>query len=294
VNAPASAPGTVAGTVAGTPRPSDPAGHPAAPAAPRGAPARPLRARVLYTRYPHLGAYAGHVQFARHFDPARVRALIIAVADGDDDFPPRFPFRDWRARVRLRDLVQSRGMGWYKLSDLYAEWRTLGACALGRADVVHFVDGEHTPQFTPPLLAALGGRRGRTVATYHQPPDLLGSLVDRRVLRRLDLVTVVSPTQREWFADAAPGVRVEVVPHGIDAGFFSPAPDRPPGGPAERPAGVPFRCITVGHWLRDWNAVRAVAERFAGDRGDRGVEFHVVTPHDPGLDGLPNVVRHQG
>ncbi len=49
--------------------------------------AGPLRARVLYTRYPHMGAHSGMVQLARHFDPTCVAARTVAVADGDDDFP---------------------------------------------------------------------------------------------------------------------------------------------------------------------------------------------------------------
>ncbi len=244
-----------------------------------------LRARVLHTRYPHFGAHTGFFQFARHFDPACVAARTVAVTDGDDDLPARFPFRDPRVRRRLRAAVQRRGMPWYKLSDVHAECRTLAACAAGRVDVVHFCDGEHTAQFLPRLLASLGGRRGRTVATYHQPAELLGGLVDRRAVAGLDLVTLVSPTQRAWFDAAVPGVRTEVVLHGVDADFFSPAP----GAPAA-PRGR-FRCVTVGHWLRDWTAVRAVAERFAGDAG---LEFHVVSAHDSGLGGLPNVVTHRG
>lgn len=253
-----------------------------------GSPGRAIRARVLYTRYPQFGAHSGFVQFARHFDPARVRARTAAVTDGDADLPARFPFRDPRVRARLRALGQRRGMPWYQLSDARAEWRALGACVAGRADVVHFCDGEHGAQFLPRLLGALGGRRGRTVATYHQPADLLGGLVDRRAVARLDLVTVVSPTQRAWFEAEVPGVRTEVVLHGVDAEFFSPTPA--PGAPAPGPR-ARFRCVTVGHWLRDWAAVRATAERFAGDAG---LEFHVVTPYDSGLDGLANVVTHRG
>jgi glycosyltransferase involved in cell wall biosynthesis len=44
--------------------------------------------------------------------------------------------------------------------------------------------------------------------------------------------------------------------------------------------------MTVGHWLRDWTAVRAVAAELGG------IEFHVVTDRDTGLAGLSNVRTH--
>jgi glycosyltransferase involved in cell wall biosynthesis len=58
----------------------------------------------------------------------------------------------------------------------------------------------------------------------------------------------------------------------------------------EKKAG-PIRCITVGHWLRDWEAVGAAAEIFAAEGG---VEFHLVTGGDTGLSHLPNVTQHKG
>jgi glycosyltransferase involved in cell wall biosynthesis len=123
------------------------------------------------------------------------------------------------------------------------------------------------------------------VATFHQPPELLDELLDPRVVADLDLATVVSPTQAEWFRGILPDDRVEVVLYGVDADFFTPAPRRTDDEPGAR-----LRCVTVGHWLRDWNALRAVVERLTSDRG---VEFHVVTSRETGLGGLPNVVLHR-
>lgn len=245
-----------------------------------------LRARLLYTRYPHFGAHTGFIQLARHLDPARIDAAAVPVSDGDDDFP----IRSTRVRDRLRDRIRRGGVAWYKLSDLWAEARTLGACAARELDVVHFLDGEHGPQFLPKLLRRARPLVGRahTVATFHQPPEMLDQLLDRHVVADLDFVTVVSPTQAEWFRTILPDERVEVVLHGVDADYFTPAAGRE-CEPAEPDA--PFRCITVGHWLRDWSTLRAVAERLAGERG---IEFHVVTSRPTGLDGLPNVHHHQG
>jgi glycosyltransferase involved in cell wall biosynthesis len=51
-----------------------------------------------------------------------------------------------------------------------------------------------------------------------------------------------------------------------------------------------FKCVTTGHWLRDWKAIRCVAE---GLQSDRCIEFHVVTNCETGLEGLPNVFAHR-
>lgn len=241
---------------------------------------RPRRVRILYTRYPHWGSHSGMTQVARHLDPARVDALLDGALDYDGDLSP---LRRW-----LLATVQRRGMAWYKLTDLAAELRALRDCAFVRTDLVHFLDAEHSGQFLPALLrrVRLGGVR--TVATFHQPPELLGTLVNPRLAANLDRIIVVSPTQVEWFRASVPDDRIEVVLHGIDTEFFAPARRMNNDTPAD--AARPFRCISVGHWLRDWDAVHAVAKRLAGE----SVEFHVVTDRDTGLEGLPNVVRHRG
>jgi glycosyltransferase involved in cell wall biosynthesis len=230
------------------------------------------RVHVIRTGYPHWGRHSGIHQFLRYLDPERFEIEERVAADGDDDFPVRSP----AFRRGLRTLIRD-GMPWYKLSDLDAEMRALGRCWRGRIDVVHFLDGEHSARFLPGLRP----RRAGVVATFHQPPDLLGGLLSERALRRLDRVTVVSPDQAGWFAERLGADRVTVVLHGIDTDFFRPA--------AGKPESSVFRCVTVGHYLRDFAAIRGVAERLAGE----AVEFHVVTDRETGLEDLPNVRRHR-
>jgi glycosyltransferase involved in cell wall biosynthesis len=233
---------------------------------------RPTRLHIIRTRYPHWGGHSGIHQFLHHLDPARFRIEERLATDGDDDFPLRNP----ALRRRVRGLIQN-GMPWYKLSDLDAEMRALARCWRGRIDVVHYLDGEHSARFLPGLRP----RRAGVVATFHQPPELLGGLLSGRALRRIDRVTVVSPVQADWFAERIGPDRVSVILHGIDTVFFRPG--------VEREDGDVFRCLTVGHHLRDFAAIRGVAERLAG----RPVEFHVVTGRDTGLEDLPNVRRHR-
>jgi len=234
--------------------------------------------RFHATRYPHWGQYAGIGQFTRHLDADQFRVDYHLANDDDSGLP--LPGKARRARVRER--VQRSGMAWYKLSDLAAEMRAFAACAFGRADIVHFLDGEHGVQFLPGWLDRWAMDDIPVVASYHQPPDLLPDLVDPRVVAQLDAVVLVSPSQEAFFNDLLPPDKVVTILHGIDTDFF-----RPVAAPAPRP----FRCITAGHWLRDWQAIKAAAESL---RSDPSIEFHVVTGGDTGLQGLPNVVQHSG
>jgi glycosyltransferase involved in cell wall biosynthesis len=169
-------------------------------------------------------------------------------------------------------------MSWYKLSDLRAEASAFLRCWSGRADLVHYLDGEHSAQYLPTLP-----RRGvPVVASFHQPPELLGGVLADRAVRRLDRAVAVSPTQVPWLAERLGPERVELILHGIDTGFFRPRE-------REKPADGPFRCITVGHYLRDFTAVGEVVRRLAG----HGFAFDIVTNRETGLEGLPGVHRHQ-
>ena len=237
---------------------------------------RPIRLRLECTRYPHWGRYSGIGQFASRLDPARFRYKIHAASDSDDDLPLPIP----SLRRRLRERVQRGGMTWYKLSDFAAELRAFGACLSGQADIVHFLDGEHSGQYLPQWLEKR--RRVKLVASYHQPADLLPDLVPQAVAARFDRVVVVSPAQRAYFEAFMPAERIVTILHGIDTDFFAPARPRSSDGI--------FRCVTAGHWLRDWPTILRVAERLR-DRSD--IEFHIVTNRETGLEHLPHVRFHQ-
>lgn len=234
----------------------------------------PVPLRIVATHYPHFGRHAGIGQFVRHLDPAAFSVTRRRVPDHSV-----FPVPVFRNAYQAR--LGRRGMEWYKFDDHVEELRTLAACLTGRARLVHFLDGEHGLQFLPHWLDRMPGRRVPIVASYHQPSTLLPDLLDPEVVARLDAVVLVSPAQEEAFEGLLPRERVVTILHGIDTEFFSPGP--PPED------GV-FRCVTAGHWLRDWTAIRAAVETFSR-RSD--AEFHIVTGRETGLDHLPNVHFHQ-
>jgi glycosyltransferase involved in cell wall biosynthesis len=236
---------------------------------------RPIRVRFVHTPYRHWGAHSGYARFIEHLDQRRFRTETHRAADNHEEIPLCLrPMRPW-----LRETLKRRPMKWYKVSDLNAELAAFGRCLAGQLDMVHFLDGEHSAQFLPRALDAIGSRV-LTLASFHQPPDLLAELLDPAALRRLDHVILMSPSQRRFFDGRLPPEKISVILHGVDADFFHP--HRQPK-PRSR-----LRSITVGHWLRDWRTVRAVAESLPG------VEFHIVSPRETGVDDLPNTVTHRG
>lgn len=237
---------------------------------------------VLRTRYPHWGGYSGIGQVLRYLDAAALDLLDRPVSDGDADFP----IRSELVRAPLRRIVKARGMPWYGLSDLRAELHALRRALSGACDVIHYFDAEHTAQYLPGLLARAPRLRTRTVATFHQPPNELAKLVRRSVVERLTHVVLMSPDQRSFFEGLLPADRISVIPHGVDVDFFHP------GEPSRTPTdSETLQCLCVGHYLRDFRALGAVARRLSGDPRFR---FRVVSSQPTGLEALGNVSVESG
>lgn len=238
-----------------------------------------MRVKIVRTLYPHWGTYSGINQFVKYIDPIKYHIDMQVVSDSDEDFP----IQNEAVKAFLRNLIQKKPMPWYKLSDLTAEIRTLVQCWLKSIDIIHFLDGEHAPKFLPVIIRHLCRRRPKVVATYHQPPEVLESLVDKEVLSMLDGITVVSPEQVSFFKSIVPNSRIYTILHGINTNYFRP-------GNRLREENK-LRCITVGHYLRDFNALRIVAEEFSNYKE---IEFHVVSSEGSELNNLRNVTFYSG
>ena len=236
---------------------------------------KPIRIRFEHTRYPHWGGHSGYVLFVRQLDPLRFRSTVHASSDRDVDLPRWLkPARPWLTR-----LVARADMSWYKMGDLHAEIVAIAAGMAGRFDIVHFLDGEHSGRFLPRFLKRAGRTRIKTVATFHQPPELAKHLLHAESLGWFDQIVLVSPSQLSFFSEHVEEERLNVILHGIDTDFFCPASR---SNDSDR-----VRCITVGHWLRDWQIFAAVA----GAMPD--VQFDVVANRNLEIENLPNVQVHR-
>jgi len=164
-----------------------------------------------------------------------------------------------------------------------AELSAFRHCWRRTVDIIHYLDGEHSAQYLPRVWKTLGKTRPKLIATYHQPPELLDKLIDKRMIPMLDCITVVSTEQIPFFAKLTDEKRVRLILHGIDTDFFKPT--------AYQKRNDEFRCITVGHYLRDFGVLCEVARRLIPYRN---IEFHIVSSYAEGLGGLPNVRVYSG
>jgi glycosyltransferase involved in cell wall biosynthesis len=238
-----------------------------------------INVQFIRTCYPHWGRFSGIHQFINHLSDHNFRTDSWVVADSDADFP----IQNLLIRSALRLWVQSSGMGWYKLSDLVAEFRALQKCYDGSVDLIHYLDGEHSAQYLPKLRKALGAQKKwpKLLATFHQPPEVLKNLVDKNAISALDRIVVMSPSQVDFFSSFIEPSKIHIILHGIDTQYFQPAKDSQNDNS--------FHCLTVGRYLRDFEALRKVASMLE-DRTD--IKFHVVSPDPFESGGLNNIIFH--
>jgi glycosyltransferase involved in cell wall biosynthesis len=196
--------------------------------------------------------------------------------------PPRSLPR--RGAIKLLGALTARsGSQWYHRASLAGELTAAGRWLQTRRTLFHFLYGENSYRYLGRLKHVLR-RDNWLVATYHTPSWRHRELVrDTDHIRRLDAAVVVSTSQIEFLADLVGRERVFYVPHGIDTGFFRPAPVRRAPGR--------FRFVCVGHHLRDFDTLAAAADLLW--EHDREAEIVVVAEPDQlgRLAGLPNVTN---
>jgi glycosyltransferase involved in cell wall biosynthesis len=172
----------------------------------------------------------------------------------DITFPLRsFPGPKWRGRL------ESRWLRWN-------EWRLRPVFARRERQCIHYIYPENS-------LFRGGDWKGRhgLVLTCHQPG------VDLRLLARgggyrgffqglkqADRVVVLATHVADDYREFCDLQRLTVIPHGVEVGFFEPAPDKP-----QRPL-----VLTVGNWLRDYDFWAEVVLRLADKMPE--LEFAVV------------------
>jgi glycosyltransferase involved in cell wall biosynthesis/Tfp pilus assembly protein PilF len=238
-----------------------------------------MRIRFEHTLYPQIGRRSGYNQFVRYLDPQRYSVELHGSPDSDanDKLPICLnPFRPW-----LRSWVTRHGgMPWYKLVDFSAEIAALDQCRAGHVEIIHFLEGEHCGQFLPRALERAKLPAIRSVATFHQPPEWESKVVNPDLLRWFDAILLVSPSQLTFFKRFVPEHRLHVILHGVDTDFFRPT------ATLKKSNGI--RCITTGHWLRDWDTFRLVASACPD------ITFDVVTAAETSFGNLNNVNIQNG
>ncbi len=221
-----------------------------------------------------------HAHHAAHHPLYRTAAAL-----GTGNIERRISYAPPSAPVRWlnRRLYLLSGLYQYTVFNLRDELLAAASILLLPPRIYHVVFGDDCYRY----LGHLNGVRGsRVVASFHQPPAVFDWIAGcTNHVRRLSAVHVVAGNQVPRFERIVPRDRIFLIPHPIDAGFFSP------GEGTKAPGRT---CIFVGQWLRDFDMMRRVIAS-VGAR-DRGVRFVIVTfpSRFRHFEGLGNVVLKSG
>jgi glycosyltransferase involved in cell wall biosynthesis len=144
------------------------------------------------------------------------------------------------------------GSNWNALVPWRDEMRFARETRDARGGIAHFLWGE----FASPRRPGWTSRFDAVVGTFHcsarRQPSVLGGF---RCLKSFDWITVMSESQIPFLVEAGfPASRIRTILHGVDRGFFSPAP-------AQAALDGPLRCVLVGSTERDHAFMAEVLKR---------------------------------
>ena len=224
----------------------------------------PKRIHFIRTYYSHWSEYSGYHQFIQHICPTRFQVDVQVVGRENN----HFPISNAKLRGYVNHVIRKFTTQAYDLNNLVAEMVALREWWSSGFDLLHCLDGEQSLQLLPFTFRTLSllRARPRIVATFHQPPTKLRSVLNSKVVRQLDHVIVLSPEQKSYFEQYLPESKISLILHGINVDHYRP-------GSKEKAEGK-LKCITVGSWLRDHECVLEVARLLVSHRD---IEFHVVS-----------------
>ena len=231
---------------------------------------------IVRTHHPHWAKHSGYHQFIRYLSREEFVVKEKVVSMGDN----HFPLSNGHVRWGLKYMIKKSGANAYELNDLIAELSVVRKWWSRGFDLVHCLDGEHSTLLLPILfrIARVFRSVPPVIATYHQPPEMLSSLLITQAVPLLDHVVVFSQEQKSYFEQFLPTHKISVILHGVDADYYKPA--------AKPKDSEKLRCISVGSWLRDYRSVIEVARML---EAYADIEFHIVSPDLAKYD-LPNNV----
>lgn len=237
---------------------------------------------AIRIRYPQWAARSGIAQYLKYLDKRFFTVSEQLVTMGNDTFPVQIKPIKKMIKIFLR-LKKNKNYI-YDLNDFYAELSALRKTWTDKIDIIQYLDPEHSLQYLPGWLnGPLSIKKDKPVviAMFHQTKSVLKDIISPKIARNLDHIILMSSEQKEFFSNDVEEKKISVILHGIDTDYYQPD--------YTKRRYSKFKCITVGHWLRDYDALEMVAESLL----DRDfIEFHIVSNVSLKRD-LKNIVIHK-
>jgi glycosyltransferase involved in cell wall biosynthesis len=237
-----------------------------------------------------MGRYSGYDRLAASLSGQDV--LI------DSIWPVPPPFRYIIQQLMNVSCYRNQNVtSFYGINNFWAE-----LCArrksLGSNNIVHIMYGENNLGLYSRPAFKLGTS---LVVTAHQPIEWWreNGLDAKKMFATTNALIVLSRAEQKCFREVLDKDCVHYIPHGVDTDFFCPEDKSPVSGDMN---GAARRFLFVGQWLRDFDTLFEVIERYRENRTN--VEFDLVVPdvsfRDPQLEKRiqsitvhPQVKRHQ-
>lgn len=195
-----------------------------------------MRVNLVCFHMPQHAKHSGYSQLVRCFNGQKF--------DLEDDksflrlIPPSFK----------KKFIGNSELAWFTEDRLATELYVILNMLIKREEIFHFIYGENSYRYSG-WFSKLRGNK--IICTFHTPPEIFSDKVrSTNHLHRLDAITVVASSQIDFFAKFVPKERIFFVPHGIDTEFFHPS--------AKKQKDSNKICLFVGHFLRDFDTLRAV------------------------------------
>ncbi len=233
---------------------------------------------IIKTHYPHWGKHTAFNRIGTFLNSKNLKTRIMNVPMGE-----RWFCAPW-LKKKIYRKIKAKGVAVYQLNDFVAEALTLAKLSLFKTDIVHYFDGEHTLMFLPEWIEKHKFVRSKPaiVAMFHQPPETLSKLINMEIVKKVDCVMVVSPTQADYFSGHLPPERIKTVHLGVDTDYFVPT-----GKPKHQET---FRCLSGGIWMRDYDSLIKTARLL---KEYSTIEFHIVSKKFQIPADLDNIFFHE-
>jgi glycosyltransferase involved in cell wall biosynthesis len=179
-------------------------------------------------------------------------------------------------------LLRRGGPKVYCTDDFWAEFLALIHAILYKYDVIFYLDGEHSLNMLPKLLAKATNNKTKIISMFHQPPEMLHTLINNNVFKYIDHAIVLSRLQAEDLSSVMQRDSISELLHGVDVDYFKPdntCRDK-----------VKFIVLSVGNWLRDYDTVIKVSDSM---RSYPDIDFHVVASRVSLPEGQHNIQVHK-
>lgn len=224
---------------------------------------------AIYNIFNHHTKHSGYFQFVRYIYDITHHITPIKI------LPMTF------VNLLPNPFVTCSGMRWYEKRMFFDELVLMIDWFFHSNKIYHFLYGEMAYRYLGNLKRYIP-HNNKIICTFHQPSKIFEEIVkDIRHIQFIDAIIVLSKEQLAYFKNIINPDKVFFIPHGIDTEYFRPKENKPKNNV--------FSCLTIGHWLRDFEMLSKVIKIL--NTTNMNFIFNIVSSNEGNkyFEDIPNV-----